>query len=113
MPAKIREQIAAGVRVGTCVPVLAEIIAGIECSQSRERNMQALLAVMPAITLWPFDEAAAFRYGQVFAELRQIGRPMQVVDMMVASVAFSLGSCLVVTTDSDLKSIPGLNVEIW
>ncbi len=50
----------------------------------------------------------------VFAELRQLGRPMQVVDMMVASIAFSiLGSCLVVTTDSDLSSVPSLHVEIW
>ncbi len=75
--------------------------------------MKALLAVLPALTIWPFDEAAAFRYGQIFAELRQSGRPMQTVDMMVAAVALSLGSCLVVTTDSDLQSIPSLNVDIW
>lgn len=113
IPSKVRALIAGGTRVGTCVPVIAEIVAGIECSQSRDRNMKAFLAALPALTVWPFDEAAAFRYGQIFAELRSQGRPMQVVDMMVASIALSLGSCLVATTDSDLQAISGLDVELW
>ena len=113
VPSKVRALIADGTRVGTCVPVIAEIVAGIEFSQSRDRNMKAFLAALPALTVWPFDVGAAFRYGQIFADLRNQGRPMQVVDMMIASIAISLGSCLVVTTDSDLKAISGLNVEIW
>lgn len=75
--------------------------------------MKALLAVLPALTIWPFDETAAFRFGMIFAELRKQGRTMQTVDMMIAAVAMSLTSCLVVTTDSDLISIPRLDVEIW
>ena len=75
--------------------------------------MKAFLAALPALTVWPFDESAAFRYGQVFAELRRQGRPLQVVDMMIASIALSLGSCLVATTDSDLQAISGLDVELW
>jgi tRNA(fMet)-specific endonuclease VapC len=113
IPDRIKLLVAEGTRVGICVPVLAEIAAGIECSQSRERNMKALLAVLPALTIWPFDETAAFRFGMIFAELRKQGRPMQTVDMMIAAVAMSLTSCLVVTTDSDLISIPRLDVEIW
>ena len=113
VPNKVRELISGGTRVGTCVPVLAEIVAGIECSQSRDRNMKAFLAVLPALTVWPFDESAAFRYGKIFAELRRQGRPMQVVDMMIASIPLNLGSCLVATTDSDLKAIAGLDVEMW
>ncbi len=38
---------------------------------------------------------------------------MQVVDIMVASIAVNRGSCLVATTDSDLKAISGIDVEIW
>ncbi|MBN8601349.1 MAG: type II toxin-antitoxin system VapC family toxin [Planctomycetes bacterium] len=113
VPNRIRELVCRGIRVGTCIPVLAEIVAGIECSSSRERNMKALLAVMPALTFWPFDEPAAFQYGQIFANLRRQGRPMQVVDMMLAAVALRLGSSLVITTDSDLQEIDGLSVEKW
>lgn len=38
---------------------------------------------------------------------------MQVIDMMIAAIARTLGKCVVVTTDSDLLAIPGLAVENW
>ena len=38
---------------------------------------------------------------------------MQVVDMMLAAIAISLGDCIVVTSDSDLLAVPGLTVENW
>ena len=53
------------------------------------------------------------RRGVLFAELRRTGRPMQVVDMMIAAIAFSLGNCTVVSADSDLAAVPGLMVENW
>jgi tRNA(fMet)-specific endonuclease VapC len=65
------------------------------------------------LKLWPFDEDAAFEYGRIHAELMRIGRPMQVVDMMIAAIAFTLGNCTVVTKDSDLAAIRGLTVENW
>ncbi len=38
---------------------------------------------------------------------------MQVVDMMLAAIALSLGDCTVVTSDTDLLAVPGLTVENW
>ena len=38
---------------------------------------------------------------------------IQVVDMMVAAIALSLGNTAVVTSDADLFHIPGLSVENW
>jgi len=38
---------------------------------------------------------------------------MQIPDMQLAAVAFAIGNCTVVTTDSDLSAIPGLSVENW
>jgi len=75
--------------------------------------MRALTAAMKAITIWPFDEIAAFKYGKLFSQLRKAGRPMQTIDIMVASIAFCLGDCYVITTDSDLLEIENLNVQIW
>jgi tRNA(fMet)-specific endonuclease VapC len=95
------------------MPVLAELVYGIEWSPSRDRNMQRLGTALPALKVWPFDEKAAFEYGRVAAELRRIGRPMQVVDKMIAAIAFSLGNCTIVSADSDLSAVPGLPVENW
>lgn len=110
---RVKELASQRVRIGTCVPVVAEIAIGIEGSKSRERNMQRFLSALSSLAVWPFDQEAAFRYGILAAELRKTGRPMQVVDMMVGAIALNLGDCKVVTTDSDLLSIPGLVVEKW
>ena len=110
---RVKEIASQRVRIGTCVPVVAEIAFGIEASVSREKNMQRFLSALPSFAVWPFDQEAAFRYGLIAAELRRMGRPMQVVDIMVGAIALNLGDCKVVTTDSDLLSIPGLTVEKW
>ena len=38
---------------------------------------------------------------------------MQVIDVMLAAIALSLGNCTVVITDSDFSDIPALKVENW
>lgn len=43
----------------------------------------------------------------------RIGRMMQQIDIQIAAVAFSLGNCTVVSSDSDLTAVPGLTVENW
>lgn len=110
---QVKERVRQGVRVGIGVPVLAELAYGIEHSQHRDRNMRSLLSSLPALTLWPFDRAAAFTYGRIAADLRRAGRPMQSNDIMIAAIALTLGSCLIATTDSDLDAVPGLSIEHW
>jgi tRNA(fMet)-specific endonuclease VapC len=38
---------------------------------------------------------------------------MQVIDIMIASIALTLGNCVVVTKDSDFGAVPGLAIENW
>ncbi len=38
---------------------------------------------------------------------------MRRIDIQIAAIALSLGNCTVVTRDTDLSSVPGLNVEDW
>jgi predicted nucleic acid-binding protein len=47
-------------RIGIATPVLAELLAGIERSQSRDRNLRALRSALPTLKRWSFDENAAF-----------------------------------------------------
>jgi tRNA(fMet)-specific endonuclease VapC len=102
-----------GGRVGICTPVLGELWSGVEGSLSRDRNLQRLRLALSRLVVWPYTNEAAEQFGRVFAELRRIGRPMQQVDIMVAAIAPSLGSCTVVSKDSDLEAVPGLAVENW
>lgn len=102
-----------GCRLGTCEPVVAEMLAGIEASASRDANLIRLNRGLSRLKYWPFDRRASETYGRLAAELRRTGRPMQTIDIMLAAIALSLGNCTVVTTDSDLLAVPGLAVENW
>jgi len=102
-----------GNRIGICTPVLGELWSGVEGSESREMNLRKLKHALSRLTVWPYDEKAAAEFGRIFTELRRVGRPMQQIDIQVAAVAFAIGNCTVVSSDSDLRDVPGLTVENW
>jgi tRNA(fMet)-specific endonuclease VapC len=100
-----------GDKIGIGMPVLAELLAGVEYSATRERNMDIVNRNVNLFRLWPFSVNAAREYGRLFATLRRAGRPMQAVEIMIAAIALSFGT--VVSSDSDLTAVPGLMVENW
>jgi tRNA(fMet)-specific endonuclease VapC len=103
----------AGAKIGIGIPVLAEIVAGLEASQSREQSWDIAKRTLGKLVCWPFDKPAAYEYGRIFAELKRHGRIIQQIDMMIAAIAFCLGNCTVVSGDNDLRAVPGLTVENW
>jgi tRNA(fMet)-specific endonuclease VapC len=116
--ARFRAALASGDRIGICPPVLGELWAGVEGSQTRDRNRQRLIGFLNEVVVWPYDNDAAEEYGRVFADLRRRGRPIQQVDIQIAAVlrrkgAIRLRNCIVVTKDSDFLAIPDLKVEDW
>ena len=110
---KARAHVAKGNAIGIGIPVLAELVAGIEHGHNRDRNMKSLKAALGAFRLWPFDQSAAFAYGFIYAELARLGRPIGVVDMMTAAIARTPANCTVVSADGDFTVVPGLAVENW
>lgn len=110
---RIRDAVRRGCRIGTCEPIVAEMMYGLQLSSQPDKNLARLNAGLRRIACWPLDREAAKVYGRLAADLRRMGRPMQTIDIMLAAIAISLGNCTVVTTDSDLSAIPGLSVENW
>ena len=110
---KARDAVARGDRIGLGTPVLGELWAGIHGSATRARNGHRLRRQLSDVTVWPYDERAAEEFGRLSATLKRIGRPMQQIDIQIAAIAISLGNCTVVTKDSDLSAVPGLDVEDW
>lgn len=76
-------------------------------------NLKKLQHAVSRLVNWPFNESAAMEFGRIFARLKSIGRPMQQIDIQIASIAMSLGNSVVVTTDTDLLAIPGLQTDNW
>ena len=110
---RAREAVMHGNILGIGTPVLGELWAGIQQSASRADNEKRLRRQLADFKAWPFEQRAAEEFGRLAAELKQIGRPMQQIDIQIAAIAFSLGDCTVVTKDSDISSVPGVQVEDW
>ena len=113
VPFRVRAARARGDRFWLCTPILAELAGGVANSNSREINLAVLRPRVANLSLWLFDKAAAYEYGRISADLRRRGRPMQVPDVPMAAIARSLGNCVVVSKDGDLRAVPGLAVEDW
>jgi tRNA(fMet)-specific endonuclease VapC len=101
-----------GARIGTCVPVLCELEAGIHQVRNPARSRQQLDRLLHQILVWPIDRTTAHIYGELYTDLRRRGRVLSQVDMMLAALALQLGLTLV-TTDSDFAALPDLKREDW
>jgi tRNA(fMet)-specific endonuclease VapC len=113
VPERVRAAKQEGHTIGTGIPVLAELFAGIEYSASRDANIDIVNRNVSLFRQWPLTPEAAREFGRLYAVLRKAGRTIQTVDLMIAAIAFMLGDCTVVTSDSDLSAVPGLAVENW
>ncbi len=110
---RVRHEIELGNRVGICTPVLGELWAGVYYSATGDQNIDRLVRRLTGLVVWPYDDSAAREFGRIFSELRARGRPMQQVDIQIAAISLALGSCTVITKDSDFAAISQLSIEDW
>ena len=110
---KARQVRLTGAKLGTCSPVIAELLSGIEYSSTRDSNLVIVNRTIGTFRLWPFELDEAKEYARLYAIMRKAGTTIGAVDLMVAATALTLGKCTVVSSDSDMNRVPGLSVENW
>jgi tRNA(fMet)-specific endonuclease VapC len=111
--ARAQHEQSLGSVIGTTIPVVAEILAGLELSTTRDRNLPLVERRLRLLRLWPFDMPAARVYAVLYAELRRTGIAVQKIDLMAAAVSHVLPDCVVVSNDTDFSRIPGIAAEDW
>jgi predicted nucleic acid-binding protein len=77
---RIQQARRAGIRIGTCVPVLCELEAGFPPGSRGESYRKALRRLLGRVRLWPIELEIARLYGEIFQELRSRGRVLSQVD---------------------------------
>jgi tRNA(fMet)-specific endonuclease VapC len=102
----------AGVRVGTCVPVLCELEAAFPSGNRGETYHRALQRLLGRVRLWPLERDVARLYGEIFKDLRKRGRVLSQVDMMLASLARQQ-DLTIATTDRDFEALPDIRTANW
>lgn len=109
---RISEIRARGEKVGTCVPVLCELEAGIQQVRQPDTYRENLDRLLRQVSIWPIDRATARLYGVIHQSLKRRGRVLSQVDMILAAVASQLNLTLV-TTDRDFAALPEIVTEDW
>ena len=96
-----------------CISVvtLGELIFGAEHSQQVERNLADIEAFSARLAVLPFDNNAAYHFGQIRAALYKAGKTLGPYDLMIAGHARSLGLILVTDNVKEFKRVPGLLLE--
>lgn len=98
--------------IGLCSVVAAELAFGVAKSGSA-RNRQALEMFLAPLTILPFDERAAWAYGDLRAELERRGTPIGSLDTMIAAHALSQQATLITNNTREFAQVPGLQVDNW
>lgn len=91
----------------------AELVHGVEKSQSIEKNRVALALLLANIEIMDFDSSAAESYGKIRADLEKAGKPIGPLDMMIAGHAKSLGYTIVTNNTKEFMRVNGLKFENW
>jgi tRNA(fMet)-specific endonuclease VapC len=99
--------------VGISSITLSELEYGVERSAYREQNKLALATFIAPLTVFPYDDRAAFSYGRIRAVLEREGIPIGPLDTLIGAHAVSLKAILVTSNDREFQRIPGLRLENW
>lgn len=100
-------------RMGISTVTLGELVFGAEHSHQVERNLADIEALAARLEVLPFDEAAAYHFGQIRAELYRTGNLIGPYDMMIAGHARACGLKLVTNNVKEFERVQGLVIENW
>ena len=99
--------------IGVSSLTVAELAYGVQKSQRRTQNREALLQFLSPLVISEFDANAAFSYGKIRAELESQGTPIGSLDTLIAGHAVSLEVTLVTNNEREFSSVPDLVIENW
>jgi len=97
----------------TTAITMGELLYGAARRDSRRLDEQVRALLRGALTILPFDEAAAAIYGPLRAELESGGEPLAEPDLRIASIALSRDLTMVTGNTRHFARVPNLPVENW
>jgi tRNA(fMet)-specific endonuclease VapC len=98
--------------IGLSSVVVSELAFGVAKSGSA-RNRQALEMFLAPLAVLPFDDAAAWAYGALRADLERRGNPIGALDTLIAAHALSQQALLVTHNTREFDEVPGLQLADW
>ena len=91
----------------------AEARYGLALLQSNDKRRSSIDLLLQEIPALHWTTAAADCYGEIAAQLQQVGRPIGVMDTLIAAHAIVTGLTLVTHNTRHFERIPELKLEDW
>ena len=95
---------------------VGELVHGATKSQRASDNLARLDVLLAALIVLPYDEWSARRFGQLKAQLEQMGESISDLDLQIASIALDQDAVLVTHNQKHfyrLTILAGLVLEDW
>jgi len=99
--------------IGISSITAAELAFGVSKSRHADKNRRALEQFLAPFEVAAFDQAAAWSYGRLRAQLEAKGSPIGSMDLLIASHALSLRVRLVSNNLREFRQVPGLRLDNW
>ena len=99
--------------VGVSAITCCELEFGAANSSKPAWNRQVLAEFLAPLHLAAFPVEAAGHYGALRKVLKDRGRPVGAMDLLIAAHALTEGWTLVTNNEKEFRRIPGLAVENW
>ncbi len=92
---------------------VAELTHGAHKSARTSENLARLDVLLSSISILPFDERAARRFGALKAELERGGMMVGDLDLQIASIALENSITLVTHNRQHFERVRQLEIEDW
>jgi tRNA(fMet)-specific endonuclease VapC len=92
---------------------VGELMHGAHRSQRPADNLARLDVLLASLTILPFDESSARRFGLLKASLQNEGQPLHDLDLQIASIVLEYDLPLVTHNQKHFARIEKLNLEDW
>lgn len=100
-----------------CAPVAAEVSFGLARLDARSKRRKLLAAEyqkLRAVVRWAdWSEAAAWRFGNLKAELYSRGRIIDDLDIAIGSIALQMDARVATHNAKHFRELSGVEVEDW
>ena len=99
--------------LGVTAVSVGELVHGAAKSARAERYLAALDVLVAALTVLPFDERCAQRFGVLKARLERAGERLDDLDLQIAATVLAAGGRLVTHNSAHFERIAELGLEDW
>jgi tRNA(fMet)-specific endonuclease VapC len=99
--------------LAVCSIVVTELLFGALRSNNISKNLAEVRQFVSGFVSLAFDDAAAERHAEIWAQLAASGTIIGPLDLQIAAIALAHNLTLVTHNTSEFLRVPGLRVEDW